>query len=166
MDIHIRTGALLLAFSFSIVLSSIPSQFCSLSLSFSYTHVYRLYCIALCIRYCTLLPALQYANPFFVERYDTLLMLHFRFATRMAASIWLCLVTNTHTQFNPSHFHHNFFSSRFSPARAIAICRCWLLAPMRVFHCRSSLNIFLSFHIGNITEEKRIEGCFVVATSV
>lgn len=64
-------------------------------------------CVHVCSRVCSLSLFIVCENPFFVERYDTLLMLHFRFATTMTASIWLCLATNTHTIQSitfPSHF--------------------------------------------------------------
>lgn len=130
MDIHIRTGALLPAFSFStahthtLAPSLSISLFCYLFHSDVYLYIVLcivlvLWCGCACVRLLCF-PFVQYANPFFVERYDTLLMLHFRFATTMTASIWLCLVTNTHTQFNPSHFHHIFFLLWVATAAAAA----------------------------------------------
>lgn len=137
MDIHIRTGALSHAFSLTVFsfffLFSVLLCECVLYLSFGYLYCIVVRCVCFARNVCCVLQSSHRLslfnvckNPFFVERYDTLLMLHFRFATTMTASIWLCLAT-TRTQFNPSHFHHIFCCS------------------MRVFHCRP--RIFCIFRI-------------------
>lgn len=151
MDIHIRTGALSPAFSFSSCVCVSLSLFCYLSFGYLYRIVFCLCTLELCMVHDS---RSSVCKPIFriKIRYDTLLMLHFRFATRMTASIWLCLATNTHTIQSitfPSHF---------------------FCCSVRVFHCRMAPNI-LYLSISNITERhmnterdaewasERIEGC-------
>lgn len=124
-------------------LSGLPPpacSFCYLSFGYIYIDCFVLYCyvraflflsafvcVRVRVRYCTeasrssLAEREQYANPFFVQRYDTLLMLHFRFATRMTASIWLCLATNTHT-IQSITFPSQFFLVAAAAVGAAAPC--------------------------------------------
>lgn len=126
-------------------------------------------CVFVCVRVGALLcatvpklPALlwffgteQYANPFFVQRYDTLLMLHFRFATRMTASIWLCLATNTHT-IQSITFPSQFFLVAAAVGVAAPCAFFTVGLPHRNRERTAHSRIFCQW---NITIE-RIEGCW------